>query len=172
MINKIHFLSLAFILSLIICCSEHTSNPSTVIETNKNDLANDSFTKDQTKQSILDAVFKENSYTTKDSVAAYICKFSELPQNYVNKNEGINLYNESGKTFEKWNFNPLTTLGVMIGGDKFTNAENLLSKDSYNEADVDYNGNNRGTKRLIYAKNCTIYYTADHYEHFTKLEFN
>ena len=122
-------------------------------------------------KSIYEAVEESGLYTTKDSVAAYLCKFDKLPSNYVGKNEGQALYeSKTGNTFEKWNFNPWTTLGVMIGGDVFESREGLLPSGSYHEADVDYSAKNRGTKRLIYQSDCVIYYTADHYETFNKLE--
>ena len=128
--------------------------------------------------SIYEAIQESGKYTTKDSVAAYLCKFDKLPSNYVSKAEGQKLYeSKTGKTFEKWNFNPWTTIGVMIGGDKFnnyaSNASNYhatLPEGSYHEADVDYSAKNRGTKRLVYQNDCVIYYTADHYETFSKLE--
>ena len=121
--------------------------------------------------SIYEAVEESGLYTTRDSVAAYLCKFDKLPDNYVGKNEGESLYeSKTGKAFEKWNFNPWTTLGVMIGGDVFSNKEELLPKGSYHEADVDYSAKNRGTKRLVYESDCVIYYTSDHYESFTRLE--
>ena len=122
-------------------------------------------------KSIYEAVEESGLYTTKDSVAAYLCKFNKLPSNYITQNEGKALYeSKTGNTFSKWNFNPWTTLGVMIGGDTFGNQEGLLPKDSYHEADVDYSAKNRGTKRLVYASDCVIYYTADHYKSFSKLE--
>ena len=128
--------------------------------------------------SIYEAVEESGRYTTKDSVAAYLCKFDKLPANYVGKNEGKKLYeSETGNTFEKWNFNPWTTISVMIGGDNFdnfsSNPENFhekLPEGSYHEADVDYSAKNRGTKRLVYQPDCVIYYTSDHYETFTRLE--
>lgn len=129
---------------------------------------------------IYEAVKESGEYTTKDSVAAYLCKFDKLPSNYVGKNEGKDLYESStGNTFSKWNFNPWTTIGVMIGGDDFNNYasdpdyyhENL-PEGSYSEADVDYSGSNRGTKRLIYQSGCIIYYTADHYETFDLLSIS
>ena len=121
-------------------------------------------------KSIYEAVEESGLYTTKDSVAAYLCKFDKLPSNYISQNEGKALYeSETDKTFEKWNFNPWTTLGVMIGGDSFSNKEALLPKGSYHEADVDYHDDSRGTKRLVYASDCVIYYTADHYKTFNKL---
>jgi len=122
-------------------------------------------------KTILEAVQESGKYTTRDSVAAYLCKFDKLPTNYVTQNEGKSLYeSKTGKTFEKWNFNPWTTIGVMIGGDKFANNEGLLPKGTYHEADVEYSAKNRGTKRLVYQSDCVIYYTADHYETFNKLE--
>ena len=128
--------------------------------------------------SIYDAVEESGLYTTKDSVAAYLCKFDKLPANYVGKDEGKKLYeSETGNAFEKWNFNPWTTIGVMIGGDNFDNFASspdnyheTLPEGSYHEADVEYSAKNRGTKRLVYQPDCVIYYTADHYETFTRLE--
>jgi len=129
-------------------------------------------------KSIYDAVEESGLYTTRDSVAAYLCKFDKLPANYVGKNEGKKLYeSETGDTFEKWSFNPWTTIGVMIGGDNFDNFSSnpdnyheTLPEGSYREADVEYSAKNRGTKRLVYQPDCVIYYTADHYETFTRLE--
>ena len=109
-------------------------------------------------------------YTTKNEVAQYICDNDKLPPNYVSKNEAMRLYEEkTGKTFTSWNFNPLRKLGIMIGGDNFSNREKKLPQGNYKEADVDYFEVNRGKNRLIYAKNCNIYHTSDHYQTFTKL---
>lgn len=122
---------------------------------------------------IYDAIVISGTYTTKDSVAAYICKFDKLPQNYVGKSEGQRLYESStGNSFSKWNFNPWKTLGVMIGGDSFSNREGFLPEGNYHEADVDYgNATSRGNKRLVYQSGCIIYYTADHFKNFRKLVF-
>lgn len=108
-------------------------------------------------------------YTSRDSVAGYLCRYGKLPRNYKTKSEARQLYENLGNSFSKWNFNPWETLGVMVGGDVFSNRENLLPERSYRECDVDYSGKNRGTKRLVYADSCIIYYTGDHYSHFTKL---
>lgn len=134
-------------------------------------VAWDSVAYDILFDSIYEAVSEEGEYTTRDSVAAYLCKFDKLPSNYVGKDEGIALYeSKTGSEFSKWNFNPWTTLGVMIGGDVFRNEESMLPPDrDYREADVDYSGKNRGTKRLLYSGGCTIYYTADHYESYREL---
>ena len=156
-----------------------TSAPADASSDNTNVLApekNNSSSADI--KSIFEAVQESGEYTTRDSVAAYLCKFDKLPTNYVTQNEGKSLYeSRKGKTFDKWNFNPWTTIGVMIGGDKFnnyaSNASNYhatLPEGSYHEADVEYSAKNRGTKRLVYQSDCIIYYTADHYETFNRLE--
>ena len=36
----------------------------------------------------------------------------------------------------------------------------------YYECDIDYNGGNRGSKRIVYSNDGLIYYTKDHYESF------
>ena len=123
--------------------------------------------------SIYEAIQESGKYTTKDSVAAYLCKFDKLPSNYVNKSEGQKLYeSKTGKSFEKWNFNPWVTIGVMIGGDTYSNSEGLLPKGSYHEADVDYSAKNRGTKRLVYQSDCVIYYTSDHYKSYSEIKIH
>lgn len=125
----------------------------------------------ETKQSVYDAVVKSGVYTTKDSVAAYLCKFDKLPSNYITKDEAIALVEEkTGRDFSKWNFNPWTAFDFMVGGDVYSDSEGLLPKGSYHEADVDYHDDSRGTKRLVYASDCVIYYTADHYKTFSKLD--
>ena len=131
--------------------------------------ASSSGTQNSSQTSILDAVLEQGKYTTKDSVAAYIHKFQKLPSNYVNKAEGQKMYEQKGNTFTNWNFNPLQVLGIMIGGDDFYNNEGLLPTANYKECDVDYFASNRGTKRLVYTNTGIVYYTANHYELFSKL---
>lgn len=115
---------------------------------------------------------QSTSYTSKDEVAKFICDNGYLPSNYVTKSEGIRMYeSKTGKSFVRWNFNPLSTLGVMIGGDSYGNREGHLPPGDYREADVDYFGPNRGTKRLVYSSGCNIYYTGDHYQSFVKMKF-
>ncbi|SHK20641.1 ribonuclease domain-containing protein [Fibrobacter sp. UWH4] len=167
-------LSIALLFSVFfVACSTPTvsSDDSDEIERISSDSEKTTSSSSVATKSIYEAVEESGLYTTKDSVAVYLCKFDKLPSNYVGKNEGKSLYeSKTGKTFEKWNFNPWTTLGVMIGGDVFDNREGLLPSGNYHEADVDYSAKNRGTKRLIYQSDCVIYYTADHYETFSKLD--
>ncbi len=120
-------------------------------------------------EALMGAISETGIYTTRDSVAAYLCKFEKLPSNYRAKAEAKELYNSSGKTFSKWNFNPWETLGVMVGGDAFQNSDALLPENFYRECDVDYSAANRGTKRLVYAESCQIFYTANHYQSFIKI---
>ena len=166
---KSAFLPFALTLCLFAACS--TKTVSSDDSSSENEPASST--------SILDAVQEDSLYTTKDSVAAYLCKFDKLPSNYVNKSEGKELYElKTGNAFSKWNFNPWTTIGVMIGGDNFNNDASkpssyheALPEGSYHEADVDYSGKNRGTKRLVYQSDCVIYYTDDHYSTFSLLNF-
>ena len=159
-------ISFAFLFSaFLVACSTPT------VSDDESEEIEQTSSSDVSKKSIYEAVEESGLYTTRDSVAAYLCKFDKLPGNYVGKDEGISLYeSKTGNTFSKWNFNPWTTLDVMIGGDVYENHDGQLPSGSYHEADVDYSAKNRGTKRLIYQSDCVIYYTADHYETFNKLE--
>ena len=163
-------ISLAFLFSAFLAaCSTSTVSSDDSDEKSSSSVEQSSLS--VATKSIYEAVEESGLYTTKDSVAAYLCKFDKLPGNYVGKDEGISLYeSKTGNTFSKWNFNPWTTLGMMIGGDVYDNYDGQLPSGNYHEADVDYSAKNRGTKRLIYQSDCVIYYTADHYETFNKLE--
>ena len=167
-------ISLAFLFAaFLVACSTPTvsSDDSDEIERISSNSEKATSSSSVATKLIYEAVEESGLYTTKDSVAAYLCKFDKLPNNYVGKDEGISLYeSKTGNTFSKWNFNPWTTLDVMIGGDVYENHDGQLPSGSYHEADVDYSAKNRGTKRLIYQSDCVIYYTADHYETFDKLE--
>ena len=176
-------ISFAFLFSVfLVACSTPTvsSDDFDDIERISSDSEKTTSSSSVAIKSIYEAVEEFGLYTTKDSVAAYLCKFDKLPSNYVGKNEGKSLYeSKTGKTFEKWNFNPWTTIGVMIGGDECNNHADDPNPDRYHpslpegdylEADVEYSAKNRGTKRLIYQSDCVIYYTADHYETFSKLD--
>jgi hypothetical protein len=114
----------------------------------------------------LSAVTSSGKYTAKDSVAAYLKTYGELPGNYMKKAEAQELYEqETGEVFSKWNWNPWTTIGKMVGGDTYGKIESLPAG-SYYEADVDYYAANRGTNRLVYQTGEAIYSTRDHYESF------
>ena len=163
-------LSFAFLFSaFLVACSTPTVSSDDSDEKSSSSVEQSSSS--VATKSIYEAVEESGLYTTKDSVAAYLCKFDKLPSNYVGKNEGQSLYeSKTGKTFDKWNFNPWTTIGVMIGGDVFENREGLLPSGSYHEADVEYFDSSRGNKRLVYASDCVIYFTGDHFKSFKELE--
>lgn len=171
---KKFLLSSATVLAFTACSSSTSSSDDSDLSSSSNTASTEAL------QKIYDSVEKSGVYTAWDSVAAYLCRYDELPSNYVNKAEGKKMYeSETGNTFSKWNFNPWETIGVMIGGDVFDNFEDNteyefhseLPEGSYREADVGYFAENRGTKRLVYQPGCLIYYTTDHYETFTLLEF-
>lgn len=103
-------------------------------------------------------------YTSKDEVAQYLIEFEELPPNYITKEEAYKLGWEPAKQ-NLWK----VTDQMSIGGDRFMNREGLLPKNTYYEADIDYQGKGRNAKRLVYSKDGSIYYTSDHYESFEEI---
>lgn len=105
------------------------------------------------------------SYSSKEEVALYLWTYSELPPNYITKDEAYEL----GWKPSQQNLWEVTDK-KSIGGDRFFNLEGLLPKDTYFEADIDYQGKQRNAKRLVYTKNGVIYYTADHYKSFEELK--
>ncbi|MER1955233.1 MAG: ribonuclease domain-containing protein [Desemzia incerta] len=112
-------------------------------------------------------VTEGKAYSTKDEVAAYLHQFGELPPNYLTKQEAeaLGWDNEKGNLWE-------VTDQMSIGGNKFGNYEGLLpEKDGriYYEADIDYQGEYRGPKRIVYSNDGLIFYTDDHYESFAQL---
>ena len=59
--------------------------------------------------------------------------------------------------------------GMCIGGDFYGNYEGLLPDEEgrrWFECDIDYDGKNRGVKRIVYSSDGLIYYTEDHYNTF------
>lgn len=98
-------------------------------------------------------------YNTKDDVALYIHLYDRLPLNYITKAEAEEI---------RWTISS----GLMIGGDRFYNREGLLPNKEgriYYECDVDYSGNTRGPRRIVFSNDGLVYYTDDHYESFTLL---
>ena len=112
------------------------------------------------------SVKESGSYFDKDHVALYIHEFGHLPGNYVTKKEAEKA-GWSGGSVQKY------LPGKAIGGDRFGNNEGLLPSKSgrtYYECDIDTDGkSSRGAKRIIFSNDGLVYYTDDHYEHFTLL---
>jgi hypothetical protein len=156
-------------LTLYVCSDDSNRSPISSSDTFSHTSAPCPYTKcNYLSKELLNAITASGEYTAKDSVAAYLKKYGELPSNYVRKSTAQELYErKTGKTFSKWNWNPKTTIGKMVGGDSFGNREGLLPAGSYYEADVDYYAANRGTNRLVYQTGEAIYSTRDHYESFS-----
>lgn len=113
------------------------------------------------------ALGEDGYYTSKEDVALYINSYGKLPHNYITKNEARNLGWESSEG-NLWD----VTDEMSIGGDRFGNREGLLpiaEGRQYYECDIDYKGEYRGAKRLVYSNDGLIYYTEDHYESFELL---
>lgn len=108
----------------------------------------------------------DGAYTSKDDVALYLYLYGELPDNFITKNEARDL-GWPGGSLEPY------APGKSIGGDYFGNYEGKLPKRKglqYHECDIDTMGRkSRGSKRIIYGTDGSIYYTDDHYESFTQL---
>ena len=115
-----------------------------------------------TKQGIQ----QNGSYTTKADVSLYIHTYGKLPNNFITKSQAQSFGWPGG------NLEPYAS-GKCIGGDYFGNYEGLLPKSGgrkYYECDIDTLGaTSRGAKRLVYSNDGLIYYTANHYDSFTKL---
>lgn len=109
-------------------------------------------------------VEKNGSYLTKEEVAVYLATYGKLPSNFLTKNQAEDKGWYSGG--DLWDSAP----GCAIGGNRFGNYEGLLPDGKWTECDVDYFGGHRGADRIIFGSNGSeIYYTADHYNTFTKI---
>ncbi|NLC42260.1 MAG: hypothetical protein GX775_05345 [Erysipelothrix sp.] len=105
--------------------------------------------------------------TSRDEVASYIHTHGELPDNYLTKQEAMDL----GWVASEGNLWEVTDQ-MSIGGDRFGNREGLLPEAPgriYYEADIDYEGGFRNGKRIVYSNDGLIFYTDDHYESFEVL---
>ena len=88
-----------------------------------------------------------------------------LPAKFLTKKEARSLGWQPGRAF-----NEISKLqGKSIGGDHFGNYEKRLPKAKYYEADLDYLGQKRNAKRLVYEDHESMYVTINHYETFEKV---
>ena len=109
---------------------------------------------------------EDGVYYTKDEVALYIHLYGHLPSNFITKKEAQAL-GWTGGSLEPY------APGKCIGGDYFGNYEGQLPTKkgrTYHECDIGTLGkSSRGAKRIVFSNDGLIYYTGDHYEHFTLL---
>ncbi len=111
------------------------------------------------------SVEKNGTYSDKEHVALYIHLYGRLPSNYITKSQARNLGWDSSSG-NLWRVAP----GKSIGGDRFGNYEGQLpTGTTYKECDIDYDGGYRGSKRIIFGADGSVYYTEDHYNTFEKL---
>ncbi len=107
-------------------------------------------------------------YSTLEEVAVYLTAYRQLPENYITKNQASGL-GWSSSAGNLWKVAP----GKSIGGDRFGNYEGQLPSKkgrTWKECDINYAGGYRGAERLLFSTDGLIYYTADHYSHFTQVQ--
>ncbi len=112
-------------------------------------------------------VTRDGWYSSMEEVAVYIAAYHRLPGNYITKNQAASLgWSSSAGNLDK------IAPGKSIGGDRFGNYEGQLPDKRgrvWKECDIDYTGGYRGGKRILYSSDWLIYYTSDHYSHFTQI---
>lgn len=111
------------------------------------------------------SIHEDGQYDSVEDVSAYLVKYHKLPSNYMTKSDA-HVIGWHGGSLEKY------APGMCIGGDKFTNRQEILPTDkAYKECDIDTLGaDSRGAKRIVYSTNYEdIYYTENHYESFNKI---
>lgn len=109
---------------------------------------------------------EDGVYTAAEDVALYLHTYGRLPANFITKSEAEKA-GWPGGSLEPY------CPGMCIGGDRFGNREGLLPSASgrvWYECDINTLGaSSRGAERLVWSNDGLIYYTADHYESFTRL---
>ena len=110
------------------------------------------------------SVVEDGWYSSKEDVAEYIEIYETLPDNFITKDEAIELGWDNSKG-NLWD----VAEGMSIGGDRFMNREGLLPDEKgriWTECDINYEGGYRGAERIVFSNDGLIYYTDDHYESF------
>ena len=119
------------------------------------------------KERATEGTIEGERYSSKEEVAEYLCRYDELPINFLTKKEAAEL----GWDNSKGNLWDVTDEGS-IGGDYFGNREGLLPTNKgrkYYEADINYQGGYRNAERIIFSNDGLIFYTDDHYSTFEQL---
>lgn len=89
----------------------------------------------------------------------------KLPSKFLTKNQAQELGWQPGRAFSE-----ISDLrGRSLGGDHFGNFEKRLPAGKYYEADLDYLGQKRNAKRLVFEDHERMYVTIDHYESFEQV---
>ena len=120
---------------------------------------------DISSTTVISGLDENGTYTAADDVSAYLAAFGHLPDNFITKSEAKSLGWDGGGLESH-------APGKCIGGDKFGNYEGTLPEAEdrdYYECDIDFDGNYRGAKRIVYSNDGLIYYTEDHYESFEEI---
>ena len=102
----------------------------------------------------------------RECVSAHIRRTGSLPRNFITKKQAGELGWQGG---DLWRY----ARGKSIGGDRFGNFERRLPDKKgriWRECDIEYRGGARGAKRLIFSNDGLIFYTADHYESFERVQ--
>lgn len=89
----------------------------------------------------------------------------KLPPKFVTKREAQSRGWKPGQ--DLWSVNELK--GSSMGGDRFKNLEGRLPHGEWREADLDYKGGHRGSKRLLFSRNGQRFVTVDHYKTFVEV---
>ena len=103
---------------------------------------------------------------SRECVSAHIRRTGSLPRNFITKKQAGELGWQGG---DLWRY----ARGKSIGGDRFGNFERRLPDKKgriWRECDIEYRGGPRGAKRLIFSNDGLIFYTADHYESFERVQ--
>lgn len=88
-----------------------------------------------------------------------------LPSKFVTKREAKAQGWKPGRSL--WSVSSLK--GASMGGDRFRNLERRLPERGWREADLDYKGGHRGSKRLIFSNDGKRFVTVDHYATFVEV---
>lgn len=110
-------------------------------------------------------VSEDEWYLSMEEVAVYLATFDHLPDNFIKKNDAVNL----GWDSRSGNLSDVAP-GYAIGGDRFGNYEGALPDKNgrrWTECDVNYEGGYRDSQRIVFSNDGLMYYTNDHYNTFT-----
>ena len=129
---------------------------------NNTDVSFENYGFDVIEIKLSDVSISESGfYSTMEEVGTYIYTYHRLPKNFRTKSD-----------FNRYDYTKDNKLSV--GGDVFYNREGLLPYKqgrTYTECDIDYTGNSRNAKRIVFSSDFLIFYTSDHYSSFSILRF-